>query len=264
MKDYSINSFERKNFILYYDLDALENTITIYYADGTNQLFSYTPNQEKIILQKMKAQVTNGKKFYLNSQNELRRHLFVDLFFKLYLIAKIIFIGSMCSHSLLIAGFLSLGSVLLFKFSILKLFKENGNKIKKYYNLMKDYEKNLEFINKEKNYSNEKVICPTVIRNSSENISHIINNGIIIDNSKEYKNMLNEGLEPYVSHVITDNEEDIEAFTNEGFKDYSQKDVPFININTAGMLSDEELSNLNKLIKENNKPKIKVLSKIDY
>ena len=261
MKDYSINSFERKSFILYYDIDSLKQEITIYYADRTKRVFPYNLTGEKILLENMKNQVISHKKDYNTAKKELKEYNFYN---KITLIILAIGLGISLSsfqfgifegiQSLIFNAFISR---IIFKIGNFKNVRTKLN------NFTQDYEKNLYFLNNENDFSNKKIITPNVLRNASDKITHIINNGIITDEYADYQELSNDTDEVYVDHIITEDEEDIKELTMKGFKDYSQREIPFININTAGMLSQSELDNLKKQINQNDKPKAKVLSKIN-
>ncbi len=260
MKDYSQNSFEKKSFILKYDIDALESTILVYYADGTTQLLPYTITQEKILLKKMKEQILKANKYNLKNTLRLQKYLIFDLGIKAYFLTNIMFIiMSLFSNPIL--GLYNSLALFLFTIGISKPYKNNRKKMNDLVELINDYQKNLNFINNEDSFSNKKIFTREVITKASSRVSHIINNGIIVDEKERYMELLHKNEEPYVSHIVSKEDNIINEYMNDGFIDYGKREVPFINVNTAEMLSEKELEELKDLTKNSNN-KVKVLSKI--
>ena len=116
MKDYSANSFDRKTFILNYEVDILNNEIIINYADNTKDIIAYSSNAEKALLEKMKKQVLSHKNEYEKARKKLKDSNNVK---KIILIAFAIILG--ISISSFQFGFLPGISNLLFNGIMMKM-----------------------------------------------------------------------------------------------------------------------------------------------
>lgn len=61
MKDYTLNEYDKRDFILNYMIE--NDQIKIRYADNTTYTIPYTSHNEKRIIKKMKLQVLNSGEF---------------------------------------------------------------------------------------------------------------------------------------------------------------------------------------------------------
>lgn len=182
MKNYSLNETQSKNFILNYII--IGKQIIINYANDDVDIIPYSTSNEKKILNKMKSQVLNSKK-YLNEVNnkfEIFLKLFIDeiLLFILYIIAviniKITLIQSII-YSIIFPIVIAL----------------TGYKLNKYHNIRTDIKKNLLFLNNEDNLNLtirnnpeitkglDKELIEKIYRNDGNNFSFTFNT---IDNIK--------------------------------------------------------------------------------
>jgi len=136
LKNYCLNKVNSKYFILNYIV--LNNQLIINYADGNIQYIPYSIENEKNILNAMKYQILNSKRFVnlLNQKFEIFLKLFLDelLLFILLIIAS--FNMQLISS---IVGFSILTSVIGL----------TGYKLFKYNNIRNDIKKHLLFISNE-------------------------------------------------------------------------------------------------------------------
>ena len=178
MKDYSTNSFEQKTFILYYSINVIKNTITVYYADSTTQVLPYSTSQEKILLKKMKQQVINGKDYYKKTIESVKKYSFKDKMCKIIFAIYLGLIIGLIHTNIITAGLFSI----LTGFSMytwIKDFKKNRVELNKCTNDLYDYEKYLNFINNEEVFSNARIMKPMVLTSVPPMVQYTINSKLL-------------------------------------------------------------------------------------
>ena len=138
MKDYSLNKVSAKNFILNYIV--MSDKLIVYYADHGTDIFDYSIEKEKLVLEKMKNQVLNSKRFvsFLNNKYEIFLKLFIDeiLLFVLFVITAV---------NLKI----SLISVIVSSIIFPVMISLTGYKLNDYIKIKNDIKKHLLFLNNE-------------------------------------------------------------------------------------------------------------------
>ena len=277
MKDYSANEFDRKTFILNYEVNPQDNVIVVNYADKTNEEIPYSTRAEKVLLEKMKKQVLNHHKEYEKAKKELKECTNKK---KLALIVATIVLGmALSSFSL---GFLNGIIALVYDGIILKMmlkvlgFKQNNVKIRKKLSLIEDYEKNLSFVENEEVFSNKRIMKPDVLSNVTLPVLIAINekittktlsmpNDIVIDDG--YVPLADYALIPDIN-TITDEEykSQLESVEKEhienGYIDYAEDDEPLLDINEIDSLSYDDVYNTYQLSNKHQNTKGRVLTKV--
>ena len=78
MKDYSLNKYDKMDFILNYMIE--NDQIKIRYADNKTYTIPYTSHNEKKIIKKMKLQVLNSGKFEDEQKENVKKKKYSDKF----------------------------------------------------------------------------------------------------------------------------------------------------------------------------------------
>lgn len=155
LENYSLNKNEATSFILHYEV--INAFIYITYGDGRIDVKSYSIEEEKRILKKMKNQVLNSKNFLVDLNYKF------EIFFKLLLdeiLLLTMFIVTIISIGL--PYFSTIIGLLIFPIIMgFTSYKLNG-----YKKLRKDIKKNLLFVKNEDNLN-------IIIRNSPEVINKL-------------------------------------------------------------------------------------------
>ena len=277
MKDYSANEFDRKTFILNYEVNPKDNIITINYADGTNEEILYSRKTEKVLLEKMKKQVLEHQKEYEKAKKEFKKCTSkkkIDLIF----VAITLGIALSAFKFGIINGIISLvynGIMLKMMLKVLG-FKQNNIKIQNTLSLIEDYEKNLSFIENEEAFSNKRIMKPDVLSNVPLPVLIAINekittktlsmpNDIVIDDG--YVPLADYALIPDIN-TITDEEykSQLESVEKEhienGYIDYAEDDEPLLDINEIDSLSYDDVYNTYQLSNKHQNTKGRVLMKV--
>ena len=265
MKDYCANLFERKTFILNYSINLDKKIIIVNYADGFIKEVPYSKREELSILKQMKNQVFNGQKTYEYNRNkcneQLRKNSIYNAILGIYLalLFSIFHIGTL--PFLIFSG---ISSFAVFK--LFKKYKTNIKKIKDYASIIEDYEKNLNFVLNEKNFSNDKIITPKILNIPNRRIQYVIGCGFVKDSYDELVNNLCGVSLPYFDKKAI-NEDDPNSYLEEqklleeGYFNYSKSEVPYVNINSISSLTKNDLDII-KSITSKEKAKVKILGKV--
>lgn len=140
MKNYSLSETQSKNFILNYII--IGKQIIINYANNDIDVIPYSISNEKEILNKMKNQVLNSKRYSSELNNKF------EIFLKLFIDEVILFI--LCIIAMININFTLIPSIICsIIFPI--VIGLTGYKLNKYHNIRKDIKKNLLFLNNEDN-----------------------------------------------------------------------------------------------------------------
>ena len=128
MKNYSINEYQKKSFILNYCVK--DNNIIVNLANGNNYMIPYSIENEKMILERMRDQVIDSKEFYDNIVKKEKKYEIIMFLLCFFTINIYYFMG------------MNILMPFLYAFSIKSIWD--------YVNISKyvdDYKKNLLFIN---------------------------------------------------------------------------------------------------------------------
>lgn len=189
MKDYSLNKYDKRDFILNYMIE--NDQIKIRYADNKTYTIPYTSHNEKKIIKKMKLQVLNSGKFEDEQKENVKKYI-------KGLIANIVILGlNILSIVYLDGGMISYIISIISAFT-LEAYTCNIIKIKR---ALKDIEKNKLLINNEEEINKSIVENKNILNNVDKEVTEIIqsardeNNAINISsienlNLKELKSLL--------------------------------------------------------------------------
>lgn len=189
MKDYSLNKYDKRDFILNYMIE--NDQIKIRYADNKTYTIPYTSHNEKKIIKKMKLQVLNSGKFEDEQKENVKKNI-------KGLIANIVILGlNILSIVYLDGGMISYIISIISAFT-LEAYTCNIIKIKR---ALKDIEKNKLLINNEEEINKSIVENKNILNNVDKEVTEIIqsardeNNAINISsienlNLKELKSLL--------------------------------------------------------------------------
>lgn len=189
MKDYSLNKYDKRDFILNYMIE--NNQIKIRYADNKTYTIPYTSHNENKIIKKMKLQVLNSGKFEDEQKENVKKYI-------KGLIANIAILGlNILSIVYLDGGMISYIISIISAFTF-EAYTCNIIKIKR---ALKDIEKNKLLINNEEEINKSIVENKNILNNVNKEVTEIIqsarneNNAINISsienlNLKELKSLL--------------------------------------------------------------------------
>lgn len=180
MKDYCETEYQRKTFIIKYEIDNKQDEIKIYYADDEILKVPYSLKEEIKILNQMKKQIKYYDHFIDNAKSEKN-----VLKFK-----KILAFGA-ASYGAVIFGYLGIGALVLgpaglfvmptimmdvlIIMAIKRRYDQIDDKILEINESIKDYNKNVFYLRNEKLFTNERVMRKDVINNSPIRVKEIVN-----------------------------------------------------------------------------------------
>lgn len=162
MKDYSLNKYDKRDFILNYMIE--NDQIKIRYADNKTYTIPYTSHNEKKIIKKMKLQVLNSGKFEDEQKENVKKNI-------KGLIANIVILGlNILSIVYLDGGMISYIISIISAFT-LEAYTCNIIKIKR---ALEDIEKNKLFINNEEEINKSIVENKNILNNVDKEVTEII------------------------------------------------------------------------------------------
>ena len=162
MKDYSLNKYDKRDFILNYMIE--NDQIKIRYADNKTYTIPYTSHNEKKIIKKMKLQVLNSGKFEDEQKENVKKNI-------KGLIANIVILGlNILSIIYLDSGMISYIISIISAFT-LEAYTCNIIKIKR---ALEDIEKNKLFINNEEEINKSIVENKNILNNVDKEVTEII------------------------------------------------------------------------------------------
>ena len=162
MKDYSLNKYDKRDFILNYMIE--NDQIKIRYADNKTYTIPYTSHNEKKIIKKMKLQVLNSGKFEDEQKENVKKYI-------KGLIANIVILGlNILSIVYLDGGMISYIISIISAFN-LEAYTCNIIKIKR---ALKDIEKNKLLINNEEEINKSIVENKNILNNVDKEVTEII------------------------------------------------------------------------------------------
>lgn len=162
MKDYSLNKYDKMDFILNYMIE--NDQIKIRYADNKTYTIPYTSHNEKKIIKKMKLQVLNSGKFEDEQKENVKKNI-------KSLIANIVILGlNILSIVYLDGGMISYIISIISAFT-LEAYTCNIIKIKR---ALEDIEKNKLLINNEEEINKSIVENKNILNNVDKEVTEII------------------------------------------------------------------------------------------
>lgn len=162
MKDYSLNKYDKRDFILNYMIE--NDQIKIRYADNKTYTIPYTSHNEKKIIKKLKLQVLNSGKFEDEQKENVKKNI-------KGLIANIVILGlNILSIIYLDSGMISYIISIISAFT-LEAYTCNIIKIKR---ALEDIEKNKLFINNEEEINKSIVENKNILNNVDKEVTEII------------------------------------------------------------------------------------------
>lgn len=162
MKDYSLNKYDKRDFILNYMIE--NDQIKIRYADNKTYTIPYTSHNEKKIIKKMKLQVLNSGKFEDEQKENVKKNI-------KGLIANIVILGlNILSIVYLDGGMISYIISIISAFT-LEAYTCNIIKIKR---ALEDIEKNKLLINNEEEINKSIVENKNILNNVDKEVTEII------------------------------------------------------------------------------------------
>lgn len=266
MKDYSLNDFQRKTFILRYCINHENNEIIIYFADGTNKVLPYSIKEEKSILNAMRKQVIEGNPFYEKTLKNIKKYRFRDRIYKIW--------GAIYTGLFISVFFKSILSALLFllltSFSISitkKDYLENKRKLNRHKSTLDDYEKSLCFVTESDNFTNERIFKPNIIMHAPPRVRFIVSKGIIEDKYLDFMKNNPDSIPAieYLRYEEGQNENQTDAKNRSakyGYEEIVKREIPYINENSISYIDFDDLYKLKELSKKEEKNKERVLVKI--
>lgn len=162
MKDYTLNKYDKRDFILNYMIE--NDQIKIKYADNKTYTIPYTSHNEKRIIRKMKLQVLNSGEFEDEQKENFKKNI-------KGLIANIVILGlNILSIVYLDGGMISYIISIISAFT-LEAYTCNIIKIKR---ALEDIEKNKLLINNEEEINKSIVENKNILNNVDKEVTEII------------------------------------------------------------------------------------------
>ncbi len=162
MKDYTLNKYDKRDFILNYMIE--NDQIKIKYADNKTYTIPYTSHNEKRIIRKMKLQVLNSGEFEDVQKENFKKNI-------KGLIANIVILGlNILSIVYLDGGMISYIISIISAFT-LEAYTCNIIKIKR---ALEDIEKNKLLINNEEEINKSIVENKNILNNVDKEVTEII------------------------------------------------------------------------------------------
>lgn len=162
MKDYTLNKYDKRDFILNYMIE--NDQIKIKYADNKTYTIPYTTHNEKRIIRKMKLQVLNSGEFEDVQKENFKKNI-------KGLIANIVILGlNILSIVYLDGGMISYIISIISAFT-LEAYTCNIIKIKR---ALEDIEKNKLLINNEEEINKSIVENKNILNNVDKEVTEII------------------------------------------------------------------------------------------
>ena len=178
MKDYCLNDYERRDYILYYEKDNNTKEIIIHYADESTYRIPYTTNGEIRLLKRMRNQVENSEYFIEDAkQNKIilymKKGMFltfsaVGMAFLTYGVIGAIELGA---ASAFLAGPLIMNGLAIVVAK--RRINQIDGKIDEINDSLDDYNKNLFYLSNEKVFANDRVLRRDVIKNSPKKVQEL-------------------------------------------------------------------------------------------
>ena len=218
MKDYSLNKYDKRDFILNYMIE--NDQIKIRYADNKTYTIPYTSHNEKKIIKKMKLQVLNSGKFEDEQKENVKKYI-------KGLIANIAILSlNILSIVYLDSGMISYIISIISAFT-LEAYTCNIIKIKR---ALKDIEKNKLLINNEEEINKSIVENKNILNNVDKEVTEIIqsardeNNAI---NISSIENLKLKELKSLLEIILREKELGVDSSIDDNEEKNSYDDKPY-------------------------------------
>lgn len=218
MKDYTLNKYDKRDFILNYMIE--NDQIKIRYADNKTYTIPYTSHNEKKIIKKMKLQVLNSGKFEDEQKENFKKNI-------KGLIANIVILGlNILSIVYLDGGMISYIISIISAFT-LEAYTCNIIKIKR---ALEDIEKNKLLINNEEEINKSIVENKNILNNVDKEVTEIIQsardeNNVI--NISSIENLKLKELKSLLEIILREKELDFDSSIDDNEEKNSYDDKPY-------------------------------------
>ena len=218
MKDYSLNKYDKRDFILNYMIE--NDQIKIRYADNKTYTIPYTSHNEKKIIKKMKLQVLNSGKFEDEQKENVKKNI-------KGLIANIVILGlNILSIVYLDGGMISYIISIISAFT-LEAYTCNIIKIKR---ALEDIEKNKLLINNEEEINKSIVENKNILNNVDKEVTEIIQsardeNNVI--NISSIENLKLKELKSLLEIILREKELGFDSSIDDNEEKNSYDDKPY-------------------------------------
>lgn len=218
MKDYSLNKYDKMDFILNYMIE--NDQIKIRYADNKTYTIPYTSHNEKKIIKKMKLQVLNSGKFEDEQKENVKKNI-------KSLIANIVILGlNILSIVYLDGGMISYIISIISAFT-LEAYTCNIIKIKR---ALEDIEKNKLLINNEEEINKSIVENKNILNNVDKEVTEIIQsardeNNVI--NISSIENLKLKELKSLLEIILREKELGFDSSIDDNEEKNSYDDKPY-------------------------------------
>lgn len=218
MKDYSLNKYDKRDFILNYMIE--NDQIKIRYADNKTYTIPYTSHNEKKIIKKMKLQVLNSGKFEDEQKENVKKYI-------KGLIANIAILSlNILSIVYLDGGMISYIISIISAFT-LEAYTCNIIKIKR---ALEDIEKNKLLINNEEEINKSIVENKNILNNVDKEVTEIIQsardeNNVI--NISSIENLKLKELKSLLEIILREKELGFDSSIDDNEEKNSYDDKPY-------------------------------------
>lgn len=209
MKNYTLNTEEKKNFIINYEI--LEDSINVFYADGHNKHLPKTEEQIAMLDYTLENQVRRSSKYESNLCAKIASHLKVFLGSSLFLmLITLILLNQGMITSLLTIDFL--GGLLI---------GYETDMIRRYRAILKDISKNKKFLENRdellKVIDNNPMVLTNTTKKTQELIQERISSEDALSRETITLNILDQ-ISPEDMDIILANMQDIESTGHVSFE----------------------------------------------
>lgn len=218
MKNYSLNKYDKRDFILNYMIE--NDQIKIRYADNKTYTIPYTSHNEKKIIKKMKLQVLNSGKFEDEQKENVKKYI-------KGLIANIVILSlNILSIVYLDGGMISYIISIISAFT-LEAYTCNIIKIKR---ALEDIEKNKLLINNEEEINKSIVENKNILNNVDKEVTEIIQsardeNNVI--NISSIENLKLKELKSLLEIILREKELGFDSSIDDNEEKNSYDDKPY-------------------------------------
>ncbi len=182
MKDFCIHDYEKRDYILKYEIDKPSNEIIIYYADKETYRIPYTIKGEIRLLKRMKKQIEDSPYFIEDAKSNRNILYFKKGMYLTFSAVAMVFLtyGVMGAIELGIgvSAFL-VGPLAMNALAILaakKKLNKVDSKIDEINIDITDYNKNVFYLSNEKVFANERILRRDVVKNAPKKVQELSNN----------------------------------------------------------------------------------------
>ena len=181
MKDYCLYDYERRDYILKYEIDKKNNEIVIYYADDETYRIPYTVKGEIRLLKRMRKQVEDSYNFIEDAKQNrgilhIKRGMILtfsalSMAFLTYGVIGAIELGA---ASAFLVGPLTMNALIIA--AAKRRLNQIGDKIDEINSSIIDYNKNVFYLSNENVFTDERILRRDVVSNSPKKIQELSKN----------------------------------------------------------------------------------------